>query len=171
MRYVLFIGFMILSLSAAAAEPTPDQRKIVEIALRWIETHSDYKEIHPPQQLILVDPAEMTAEAAKRKASPTSSAMYDCRTQTVIMRSDSDFTRVVVQSTVLHELVHHAQCLERRFRGDLCAQEQEAYGLQVAWLKSLAPQYASEDDRQWVLRYAATREVEAEKACDYWRKR
>jgi hypothetical protein len=53
------------------------------------------------------------------------------------------------QSILLHELVHHAQCIYNasiRTSGLSCAREVEAFGLQAKFIRYVAEQRSSDSD-------------------------
>ncbi len=161
----LFADVLGLGISQARAQQ-PDMKVLVKQSIEWIAQNSDYRDVEPPRNWAQLDEQAMANETVKRRIDPRTTAFYECSSQTMFFRSDIDLTRVAVQSSVLHETVHHAQCVNHRLRGDLCGMEREAYGLQARWLRAQAAKYSSEADRRWVLDYADGREREAARACN-----
>ena len=138
----ILAGLLILTATAAAQGPERPAAApaAIDEALRWITRNSTYRAI-PLRHWITVTAEDMPAQARKLRAAGDPRmvyAMYVCASRTLYFRADADFRDPVVFSFLVHELTHHLQCETGRSDVDLCAWEREAYGIQHAYLRSVA---------------------------------
>lgn len=156
---------------ASAQDDWADMKSIIARSLRWIEQNTEYRDLEPPRHWV-----EMSGEQLSARSGSTVHdggrvlALYSCGERTLYIRKDSDLSRVGVQSFVLHEMVHHAQCLHRRLQADACGREREAYALQGKWLRDQVERYSLPADKKWLLDSAASAESYADKACSNLRR-
>jgi hypothetical protein len=115
-------------------------KELIAALLLWIGQNSDYTNLTAPKYWMELA-QEQVDERSRLKTSHRQSgafAMYECDSQTLILRAGFDFSWTWEQSVLLHELVHHAQCLRNGRYDDLCAAEREAYTLQAKYLRAMA---------------------------------
>ncbi len=115
-------------------------KELIAALLVWIGQSSDYRSVAAPRYWMELTPKEIDSRARADTAHGRSGAlaMYECDSHTLVLRADFDFGRVWERSILLHELVHHAQCLRKGRYDDLCAAEREAYALQARFLREAA---------------------------------
>lgn len=151
---------------AAAQDDWADMKSIIARSLRWIERSTDYKDLEPPRHWV-----ELSAEQIGARGGNTVYdggrvfALYSCSEKTLYIRKDADLSRVGVQSYILHEMVHHAQCVNHRLQSDGCGREREAYALQAKWLRDQAARYSAPADKKWLAESASSAEKYADTAC------
>ena len=143
------------------------RERVIEDGLRWIEANSEYKKLTPPRFWVSLDDKGMRERAIKSNLQSTLGAMYSCTEQAIYFKKDADFTRLTTQAEVVHELTHHAQCINHKpIRSDPCGAEREAYGMQAKFLRWSADQSsASADDKQRTYQFARAIEQHADKVC------
>lgn len=115
-------------------------KELIAALLLWIGQNSDYKTVAAPRYWMELNQEQIDERAGVKTShgNVAAVAMYECDSHTLILRSDLDLGRTWEQSVLLHELVHHAQCLRRGRYDDLCAAEREAYALQAKFLRDAA---------------------------------
>lgn len=124
-------------------------KELIAALLVWIGENSDYKTVAAPRYWMELGQKQIDERAGIRTGDGKAGtlAMYECDSRTLILRSDLDFSRPWEQSILLHELVHHAQCLRHGRYDNLCAAEREAYALQARFLREgAAPSDSAEDE-------------------------
>ncbi len=151
---------------AAAGEQ--DRDTSIESGLCWIERNSGYRDIPAPRFWMELDEKQMRAQSHRVRGTMAAAAMYNCHEQAVYFPAGIDLKHIGPQSMLVHELVHHAQCVNHKPMGDGCDWEREAYALQanyVRFIVGVAGAKLTSADRT-VLEKAAT-EIEdfADKAC------
>lgn len=130
----------ILLIAAPAVAQTMPER--MASAIKWIEANSDYRKIPPPRTWMEVTPAQMQA-MANRGGSRSAVGMYYCSSQSVALLSHMpgqpehqiEWDHPIPRAILVHELVHHAQCVNHRVGLDPCANEREAYRLEATFLR------------------------------------
>lgn len=67
-------------------------------------------------------------------------ATYQCRERRMLIADGHTTDADWLAGILVHELVHHKQCLEGRLAGvrDMCPLEVEAYQAQIAWMRKQA---------------------------------
>lgn len=139
----------------------------IENALCWIERHSPYGNLPPPQLWLELHPYHMHQLSAWMPAG-SATALYNCREKAVYFRKGFNQARLGDQSVLLHELVHHAQCVQGQFARDpaaACAREREAYGLQAKFLRYVAGQRPDDGESAKLVEAAAKLEAGREEVC------
>ncbi len=89
----------------------------------------------PPPQVFVVAPEEVEKIAGTGAGA---AAVYNCHFRTVFLSAPFDADNVWKRSVLVHELEHHKQCLEGRFRlfpENLRELEGSAYAVQLHYLK------------------------------------
>lgn len=157
MRMFLAALGVVWSMSAQA-QPASDMARMIDESLRWIAANSDYRydDMKPAPSW-----AELTVEQLRVQAGnlgingdPTDIVgVYICEYRAFYYNSSRDPQSLLSQSFVVHEMVHHGQCMKRRFMNDDCAAEKEAYLLQAKWLQDQIPNRPRSKD--WIVKTAA----------------
>ncbi len=89
----------------------------------------------PPPQVFVVAPQELEKISG---IGAGAAAVYNCHFRTVFLSAPFDRENVWKRSVLVHELEHHKQCLEGRFRlfpENLRELEGSAYAVQLHYLK------------------------------------
>jgi hypothetical protein len=137
-RAIILAALFLCAVSGAEAASDRDAqiKSWIPTLQRWIERNSDYKNIAPPTAWVVVTPQQMQARMrAGGVFEDASFARYYCSEKTIYFRDDADFGTLGAIDTLLHELVHHAQCVTQRHGSDICAKESEAYALQARYIR------------------------------------
>lgn len=122
-------------LAACAAGPavTQNQHAIEKIARLWAEIGAS--NLAPPS-VAVVQPAELAAMA--KLPLGWNAARYYCQWRKMYISADQAAwgDEDWFSSLLVHELIHHKQCIEGRLTAsaDNCSVEVEAYTGQIAWL-------------------------------------
>lgn len=144
-----------------------DRSAMVEYSLCWIERNSAYKVASPPRFWVELSPSQMR-DMSLRGGRGTAGAMYRCAEQGVYFPAGADYRDLATQSMMVHELVHHAQCVNHFPQSDACGAEREAYALQAQFIRFATSLMASQlaGAEKLRMRDAADRiEQHAGKAC------
>ncbi|MSO89855.1 MAG: hypothetical protein EXQ89_07830 [Rhodospirillaceae bacterium] len=137
----------------------------VKNAMAWVQANSPYTELTSPRFWVSLSPDDMAAKVLDRNVT----AYYVCSETALYYRTDFDVRNLFGASILIHELVHHGQCITRRARNS-CAWEQEAYAIQAKFLRSYkARQDAANAER--LERVASQVEQTANQACEQMRAR
>ena len=120
---------LLLLLSACATMPT-DENIAGKTAMLWADMAT------PGYAPPIVETVSATEMAALRKSSFTIAA-YFCRERKMVIIRDHATNDVWLSGILVHELVHHKQCVEGRLNGrpNMCLIEVEAYQAQIEWLR------------------------------------
>jgi hypothetical protein len=113
-------------------------KELIAALLVWIGQNSEYRNLAAPRYWMEL-PQEQIDSRARADAGHGRAgtlAMYECDSHTLVLRAGFDFERAWERSILLHELVHHVQCLRHGRYDDLCAAEREAYALQAKFLRA-----------------------------------
>lgn len=145
----LILSFAVwLALAAPVSAQAPDdggRAQAVRIATEWLHKNTAYKNIPELRTWVSLSPTQM-AEQAKRGGvlgdAAQASAIYVCGKDMMYIREGVNFRDVAVLSLLVHELTHHAQCLNRVPMNDLCAIEREAYLNQQRFVRGLPARLA-----------------------------
>ncbi len=137
----------------------------VKNAIAWLQANSPYSELTAPRFWVSLSPDDMAAKVLDRNVT----AFYVCSENAIYYRTDFNVGNLFGASLLIHELVHHGQCVTRRAR-DRCAWEQEAYAIQAKFLRSYkARQDAATAERLEPV--AGEVEQTATRACEQMRTR
>lgn len=151
---------------ATAAQVDRDAE--IDAGLCWIERNSPYRNIPPPRFWLELDKQQMRTRSINAGMRGGIYAMYNCHERAVYFPAGADMRLIVPQSALVHELVHHAQCVNHRPRGDGCEYEREAYFLQAGYVRFVAENSVADvkaEDRQRLHDLARQIEDHADKAC------
>lgn len=121
--------------SPATADEMQDQ---ISRALRWVDQNSEYKNTPPPRGYSVVSAEEMQGKSANWGGSGTATAMYLCASQTVLLRDTFNPKKIYDFSVLVHEMTHHAQCVNGRASSNHCEKEREAYEVQWKYIEKNA---------------------------------
>jgi len=110
-------------------------------AVDWIRVNTNFRELSRP--CYLWTPAAELARRAGPSPAPEDSqlrvaAVYNCGERFIYLRDDLGLHLhlELVQSVLVHVLVHHAQCLHGHIpRMPVCELEQQAYAIQSSFLR------------------------------------
>ncbi len=137
----------------------------VKDAIAWVRANTPYTELTSPRFWVSLSPDDMAAKVLDRNVT----AYYVCSETALYYRTDFNVRNLFGASILIHELVHHGQCITRRARNS-CAWEQESYAIQAKFLRSYkARQDAANAER--LERVAVEVERTANQACDQMRTR
>jgi hypothetical protein len=120
--------------------------------LCWIERNSTYTNLPPPQHWVEVTDAHMQSlgQRATTRGGDTA-ALYNCRAAALYFKKGFDARKLSEQSMLVHELTHHAQCVNQKLANsaaNVCANETEAYAMQAKFIRSAAAQRDDEEKRK-----------------------
>lgn len=116
------------------SQPSSERDAVVANALNWIELNSQYKNVSPPQHWFALDRQEMRSQVMRRGGDGRATGMYVCQERAVYIPSGIDFKDVRAQAGIVHELTHHAQCVNGQWGRSTCEKEREAYRIEFAFL-------------------------------------
>lgn len=142
----------------------------VHAAQTWMRAHTSLPAIGQPCIVWAAQDHTQILRAALPAvgtvgASPLAS--FNCTTFTIYLREDTfgELDNPVSISMIVHELVHHAQCLEHGFGGTRCQKERQAYRVQADYLRYLARNGPTFVSRNFLLEEATRYEQTAEQLC------
>jgi hypothetical protein len=147
-----------------------DRHQLVTKLLCWVEQNSSYKELRPPRGLVELD-IRVIWDMGWRNGYPmyAAQALYKCSDQTIYLVQGRDYRQLQSQSTLVHELVHHAQCLRHSValtRHEQCDREREAYAIQAKFIRFIGETVKrSDEEKANLLRAADLTEKNSERAC------
>lgn len=128
--------------------------QVFAILLAWISANTDYRDLPPPNAWQQLSPQELQA-VSDHSGGPAGGGVYRCSTKTVYLRADLDTDNVGAVSEIVHELVHHAQCVTGWTRLSPCEKEREAYAVQLKFVQQYAPAPGAKERAAEVLGKAA----------------
>lgn len=140
---LLSAGFLA---NTGAERGTPAVEEVMLQYIGWITTHSRfeyegenlpkvrYLSVEALQRLQYGEEALREAETGNTRLSEIR-ALYDHRTNTIMLRDDLDNASFLAGHVMVHEMVHYLQYLEGAYEGSYCAGnlEPEAYAIQKMW--------------------------------------
>ncbi len=146
--FLSFAAWLTFVVPVYAQGPAPDdgaRAQAVRIATDWLQKNTVYKQIPELRTWVPLSNAQM-AEQARRGGvlgdATQASAIYVCGKDMMYIREGVNFGDVAVLSLLVHELTHHAQCLNRMPMTDLCKIEREAYVNQQRFVRDLPARLA-----------------------------
>jgi len=122
---------VLLLFSACATQPL-GQSMTAKMERLWGEIgYSGYT----PPSVSAISRTEMQAMRG-----PFVVATYQCNGRAIYINADQSVDDDWLSGIIVHELVHHKQCLDGKLSSgvDMCRIEVEAYTAQIAWLRKLA---------------------------------
>ncbi len=148
---LLFLTLLALAAPSCTQAPAPRtdeaaKQQALKIALDWLQTNTQYKQIPEIRTWIMLSAEQISAQA-RRGNLPGSdvrvpSAIYSCGQNTLYLRQEANFFDVAILSLLVKVLTNHAQCLARVPMNDICAIEREAYLNQQRFVRSIEPRLA-----------------------------
>jgi hypothetical protein len=139
----------------------------IDSALCWIERNSEYRNL--PRPFLWTEATDRyIASLGSGRAAKSAAALYNCWNQAVYFVKGFDQGKLGDQSVLLHELVHHAQCVydrTARDRAAICEREREAYGLQAKFLRYVAERRSGDLETPKLLEAAEKVDATAEEIC------
>jgi hypothetical protein len=138
MRIALLAALWLITAPAAAQQQWTVE-KVFPVAISWIERNSTYKNIPPVKYWMELSQDEISARLTREgSAHVYAEALYECSSQTLILRKDMKPGNIATWGIIIHELTHHAQCVNGKMGGERCALEREAYSLQAEYYRQTA---------------------------------
>jgi hypothetical protein len=165
------LAALVVVLGFASSAQAGDMARTIDDSLKWLSENSDYRleDLRPSPTWAEMTPQQFRTQAINHQANENPDeivGMYVCRYRAFYFNTRFDLGDMLAQSFVVHEMVHHGQCLKNRFAHDDCGAEREAYALQAKWLRAQAA--ANPRHRDWIDRTAKIAEsAAADKSCGF----
>ena len=147
MRLILSFAVWLVLVAPVCAQVPDDggRQQAVRIATDWLQKNTAYKHIPELRTWVPLSNEQMAAQAKRGGVlgdATQASAIYVCGKDMMYIREGVNFRDVAVLSLLVHELTHHAQCLNRVPMTDLCKIEREAYVNQQRFVRGLPERLA-----------------------------
>lgn len=115
--------------------PTAYRANVLGEGVTWVRANTAYRDLSPVKSWVEATPQEMETRMRQVGFDPETTAYYDCRDESIHFRADLDLSNIAIQSVMIHELIHHGQCVRGAFPTDMCQREKEPTQIQVAFVR------------------------------------